>query len=408
MFQTRIFAAWVFLATSLASWGGAADCNLNHVDDADEIATGATRDDDASGVPDECERGFLRGDANQDGVVSIADRIFIQRYHFVGGREPSCLDSADFDDDGQITLVDYVSLAISVAAQDAEDIPGPFPTAGEDPTADDIDCDSYFVEAAPETEDIVEIGEIDGAPGLEIDIPVRVVAGRKTEALELVIRYDPDLFEPIKVDFDDTYHEERREICGPGSSGLAELTAIPEDRVFVVTLVGSFLPRECALPVGESIALRIHGLVPTGAPTGSFAELTLVRDDSRYGPFGLRTALVQIIDAISTGTLPRTVDGGIHIIDPDDRRFERGDANGDSSFDIADPMYVASYLFLGGDPLICPDAGAANDDGALDISDALAAVRHLFFGSPLGNPPLGVCRIDETADDLPICARSDC
>ncbi|MBI4582940.1 MAG: hypothetical protein HY717_02730 [Planctomycetes bacterium] len=41
---------------------------------------------------------FVRGDANADGAIDIADAIFILEYLFLGRREPLCMDAADIDD----------------------------------------------------------------------------------------------------------------------------------------------------------------------------------------------------------------------------------------------------------------------------------------------------------------------
>ncbi len=58
----------------------------------------------------------------------------------------------------------------------------------------------------------------------------------------------------------------------------------------------------------------------------------------------------------------------------------RGDANGDGEIDIADVMYLANYLFIGG---TAPDpmwAGDANCDGEVDVADVMYLINYLFIG----------------------------
>ncbi len=82
---------------------------------------------------------FLRGDANRDCKLEIADAIFTLNYSFLGGAAPQCMDAADTDDDGAITIGDavrtlsYLFLGLSAPA-------APFPEIGPDTTADGLGC----------------------------------------------------------------------------------------------------------------------------------------------------------------------------------------------------------------------------------------------------------------------------
>ncbi len=88
--------------------------------------------------------------------------------------------------------------------------------------------------------------------------------------------------------------------------------------------------------------------------------------------------------------------------------FVRGDFNDDSHLDIADPVSVLDYLFLGGDSAGCLDAGDANDDGAVDIADALSTLGYLFLGAAAPRAPFPDCGRDPTADALSCETRSSC
>lgn len=89
--------------------------------------------------------------------------------------------------------------------------------------------------------------------------------------------------------------------------------------------------------------------------------------------------------------------------------FLRGDANGDQSIDITDPISILNYLFGGNAEVSCLDAADSNDDGTLDLIDAIGILNLVFGGGP-GQlaPPFGECGTDPTADSLdcqfPSCA----
>ncbi|MGE3163427.1 MAG: hypothetical protein AB7O52_00825 [Planctomycetota bacterium] len=81
---------------------------------------------------------FIRGDANANGSVDIADAVFNLDFLFNGGA-PICLDAQDSNDDGQVNLADPVfSLAYQFSGGMSPT--APFPACGNDPTVDAIDC----------------------------------------------------------------------------------------------------------------------------------------------------------------------------------------------------------------------------------------------------------------------------
>jgi hypothetical protein len=64
----------------------------------------------------------------------------------------------------------------------------------------------------------------------------------------------------------------------------------------------------------------------------------------------------------------------------------RGDANGDSVLDLADPITVLACLFLGGECPAADCAADANGDGRVDLSDPIFILEHLFLGGPAPGP----------------------
>ncbi len=82
---------------------------------------------------------FLRGDANGDEMVNVADGVAILSYLFTGGALP-CLDAADTDDGGQVDLADAISI-FSYLFQGGPPPGVPFPVPGTDlADTDALDC----------------------------------------------------------------------------------------------------------------------------------------------------------------------------------------------------------------------------------------------------------------------------
>ncbi|KPK77241.1 MAG: hypothetical protein AMJ89_02815 [candidate division Zixibacteria bacterium SM23_73] len=60
-----------------------------------------------------------------------------------------------------------------------------------------------------------------------------------------------------------------------------------------------------------------------------------------------------------------------------------GDANGNSSTDIADVVFAVNYLFINGPPSCPYHAADTNCDGLVDIADVVCLINYLFLGGPL-------------------------
>lgn len=83
---------------------------------------------------------FIRGDANTDGIVDVADVLYTLNFQFSGG-PIRCEDALDSNDSGDLDLSDGLySLAYLFSFGDEP--PAPFDWCGEDPTADALGCDS--------------------------------------------------------------------------------------------------------------------------------------------------------------------------------------------------------------------------------------------------------------------------
>jgi len=101
-----------------------------------------------------------------------------------------------------------------------------------------------------------------------------------------------------------------------------------------------------------------------------------------------------------------TIEASGNTILIDQVRYIPGDANGDLTFDISDPIKILSYLFLG-DKIRCPLAGDVNSDGTVDISDGISMLSALFSGGPGPPPPFPACGPVPPGQSIP-CAEAAC
>ena len=82
---------------------------------------------------------FIRGDADESGVVDLSDAIFILNWLFLGKEGPECWDRADANDDGLIDISDPVAILLYLF-KGQNPIPDPYTEAGTDTTADELNC----------------------------------------------------------------------------------------------------------------------------------------------------------------------------------------------------------------------------------------------------------------------------
>ena len=83
---------------------------------------------------------FIRGDADEDGLLDITDAMVNLFTQFGILSPPSCEDRLDSDDNGMLTINDAVLVLQHLYNNGAA--PGaPFPNSGVDPTSDSLSCD---------------------------------------------------------------------------------------------------------------------------------------------------------------------------------------------------------------------------------------------------------------------------
>ncbi|MGE4619706.1 MAG: dockerin type I domain-containing protein [Planctomycetota bacterium] len=86
---------------------------------------------------------FMRGDANDDGSLNLADAIFMINYFFGDGTAASCSAAADSNSDFTIDLGDVIYL-INHQFLDGAPPASPWPGCGADPAGESgLGCDNY-------------------------------------------------------------------------------------------------------------------------------------------------------------------------------------------------------------------------------------------------------------------------
>jgi hypothetical protein len=89
------------------------------------------------------DKPFLRGDANIDGAVNIADPLKTFGVLFLGEGFFDCADAADSNDDGQVNVSDGIfTLSYLFLGDRRPPDPGP-EECGYDPTEDETTCATY-------------------------------------------------------------------------------------------------------------------------------------------------------------------------------------------------------------------------------------------------------------------------
>ena len=89
---------------------------------------------------------FIRGDANNDSQVNIADGIWIVQMMFYGGRPTACRPAADANNDGNVSISDALYIINYRLQPGSTNFPlynppaGPYPDCGTVETVTVEDC----------------------------------------------------------------------------------------------------------------------------------------------------------------------------------------------------------------------------------------------------------------------------
>ena len=85
---------------------------------------------------------FIRGDANGDKKVNIADAVYTLFFLYRQGPEPTCMRAADVDDDGMVDTTDALAL-FGFLFDNEGPLSSPHGRCGVDLTEDALGCSAY-------------------------------------------------------------------------------------------------------------------------------------------------------------------------------------------------------------------------------------------------------------------------
>ncbi len=355
------------------------------------------------------QRSFIRGDASNDGRVSINDVLVGLYFLKLGGPGPRCMAAGDADGDSVIGLSDPLYL-LGYLFSGGPPPPLPFPECGPDPDEVvrhpcDVEpvCDGslpplrgeylLFVSTiadatAPEAEPV----SIAGVAGDVVDVPFSVLADFPGSGLSELngwsfgVEVAPATGVTLAgLTIDDT---DSGSIIRMGFSVVEPVGSSGAVTVVVPSLI---FPVELALDRPRSL---LRGVLRVEVPERGEATYTVTPAGGLQGS-GQPVALEFVVDEVPfmPDVAPLTV--RVTSVDPS-RAFIRGDTNQDGAYDIADAVATLGSLFLGGFLPPCADAADADDDGAVDISDAVFTLGCLFLGSTCPPAPHPRCGLDET------------
>lgn len=328
-------------------------------------------------TPATAQPSFVRGDANVDSTINIADAVFSLSWLFVAGSPPPVTDAADTNDNGVVEISDIAYLLTYLFSIGAPPPPAPFPGAGMDTTAPNFPT-------GPSGAVEYELTVPNGCPNdiavvsmlLGNNMPVEAFSARITYEtadltylsttelpLELLLGRAPDFFRATET--------------APGA-------------VRIGALMGFIDPTGQAIPVGPS--RNVVDLAFSVNPAAPLMTLSPVRfaDDAASFPPAYNLASIA-----GQAHLPSTIDGGV-FIDCTQFEFRRGDTNEDGSVTVSDAVFIVDWLFFFGTPSQCNKTGDTNADGFFDLADIVFLLNALLGGGPPIPAPYPNCGLEPT------------
>ncbi len=351
---------------------------------------------------DDCE--FLRGnlaDLVNEGVVDLNDAVDIPAYLFTGTSVPPCPDAADANDNGLVELSDYAYLQNFLFA-DGPPPAEPFAAPGVDGTPGEV-----TVPDEPDPRFELTLGAGAGVPShTGIEIPLTLTNDEPISGLQIVLQYNqrdegcPDiLIQEIRTEEDTMLSAASAEFIVAdfdNAHGVAFIAALRDFATPFWFNAGS----DPNFPAGEdqlvaTLSVAIASCADMGFAPIEFADGVIVPDV----PESLADRMAPAHNLVFQGDVayrPVLVSDGAGV--EVRRGFIRGDANKDDGVDLSDPVFLLSYVFLGGDAPPCMDAGDANNDTNVDVSDPVWLLNYLFQGGPQPSEPFPQAGVDPSDD----------
>jgi len=286
---------------------------------------------------------FIRGDVNQDGMISVADLVLL-----LHGPPFFCNDAADINDDGILNRDSDSTYLWNYFYVGGPPPPPPFPDCGPDPTSDGLFC-AEFPDCPPPSGEWHRIG------GHYV-----TVAGVNSET--------------YRIAFSDPFID-AAEFGAPGRVGNG-------------TLIPHSFPHDPTVHNDEgNVSHDIYTVDPTSVSPGGVWWLPDYAINGDPGWWSWNFYAQNVPDEFlgvtqawnGASQIYTEVEYCVHI-----SPWEyRGDCNGDGIINSADVVCLIDYLFKGGptpDPLSEVDVTC---DGVVNSADVVFLIDYLFKNGPV-------------------------
>ena len=317
---------------------------------------------------------FVRGDANPDGVVNIADVISILANIFNAGVAPA--EAQDVNDNGVVEISDPVYL-LQFLFSGGNPPPPPFPNPGTDTTPPNFP-------AAPSGNVDFRLGAAAGCQGDQVFLPMFIDNSVTLEAITVRITYN-DL-ELTNLSVDDT----------PMISILGQQPDFFDTEIQPgATKVAAVFSLIQNINLGPGTNQNVMNFLFTISAAVATGQTVLVdfTDDLLLGFFNLASVSGQAeLAGVSGGTID---------VNCMATEFRRGDVNEDNAVSISDAIALINFLFVMGPSPNCERTMDCNGDGLLNVADPIALLNALFSSGPTLPGPFPGCGTSSTASAIP-------
>ncbi|MCA8961618.1 MAG: PKD domain-containing protein [Planctomycetes bacterium] len=251
---------------------------------------------------------------------------------------------------------------------------------------------SGFVSALPAT-NTLRVAHVAGFASESIRHPVIITNTVGMQGYQLAVRYDHAITPITDVNLDDSASPSPDFVALSlhplGAASYLTLGVVLETQL---PLTGLTIP-----PGTGQLLATLDYVIPIGTSVGTTSPV--------YPENGLGSPPINNIFSAETGTsvLPFLLGGSLTVTSIPTTTFLRGDATGSGAIDIADAVFILSFLFSGGATPSCADAADANDTGAIDVADAIYLLSYLFADGAVPPYPFPDDGLDPTPDSLPVC-----
>ena len=318
---------------------------------------------------------FVRGDANNNGSVNIADPISILNVIYNGGVGLPIPEAGDANDNGTLEITDATYMLNYLFTAGAPQPPAPFPTPGLDTTGPNFP-------AAPTGEVEYRIEDATGCGGSQAVVGIYITNTVVVEATNMRIVYDENV-----VSY---FNANAIPIEGVLSSGQVDFfSANGANGVITIGAIFNLID-----PSGEGLqpSVDVHAYnlvfnVGAGVTLGTSIPIAFEDDTTSAQPsYNLASVAGQVV-------LANTTDGSI-TSNCMSIEYLRGDHNEDSTVSVSDAAHLVNYLFLGGPASGCARTGDTNGSNNVDVADVVHLLNAIFGGSTTITPPFPSCGPD--------------